>query len=37
MARRNIKAKAISLCDRAMLSRQFIIGKVNDQFNNIYR
>lgn len=33
--RRNMKAKAISLWDRAMLSRRFIIEAINDQLKNI--
>ena len=33
--RKNMKAKAISLWDRAMLSRRFIIETINDQLKNI--
>jgi len=33
--RRNMKAKAMSLWDRAMLSRRFIIETINDQLKNI--
>jgi len=33
--RKNIKRKAISLWDRAMLSRRFIIETINDQLKNI--
>ena len=33
--RRNMKAKALSLWDRAMLSRRFIIETINDQLKNI--
>ncbi len=33
--RRNVKAKALSLWDRAMLSRRFIIETINDQLKNI--
>lgn len=33
--RRNMKAKAIALWDRAMLSRRFIIETINDQLKNI--
>ncbi|MGL5334911.1 MAG: transposase, partial [Enterovibrio sp.] len=31
----NMKAKAISLWDKAMLSRRFIIETINDQLKNI--
>ena len=34
-ARKNMKAKALSLWDRAMLSRRFIIETINDQLKNI--
>jgi hypothetical protein len=33
--RKNMKAKALSLWDRAMLSRRFIIETINDQLKNI--
>lgn len=33
--RKNIKAKAMSLWDRAMLSKRFIIETINDQLKNI--
>ena len=33
--RKNMKAKAISLWDRAMLSRRYIIETINDQLKNI--
>jgi hypothetical protein len=33
--RKNMKAKAISLCDRAMLWKRFIIETINDQLKNI--
>ena len=33
--RRNMKAKALSLWDKAMLSRRFIIETINDQLKNI--
>jgi hypothetical protein len=33
--RKNMKAKAISFWDRAMLSRRFIIKTINDQLKNI--
>jgi len=33
--RKNMKAKVISLWDRAMLSRRFIIETINDQLKNI--
>jgi hypothetical protein len=33
--RKNMKAKAISLWDRAMLSKRFIIETINDQLKNI--
>ena len=33
--RKNMKRKAISLWDRAMLSRRFIIETINDQLKNI--
>ncbi len=33
--RKNMKAKAISLWDRAMSSRRFIIETINDQLKNI--
>ena len=33
--RKNMKAKAMSLWDRAMLSRRFIIETINDQLKNI--
>jgi hypothetical protein len=33
--RKNMKAKAISLWDRAMLSKRYIIGTINDQLKNI--
>ena len=33
--RKNMKAKAMSLQDRAMLSRLFIIETINDQLKNI--
>ncbi len=33
--RKNMKAKAMSLWDRAMLSRRFIIATINDQLKNI--
>ena len=33
--RKNMKAKAISLWDRVMLSRRFIIETINDQLKNI--
>ncbi len=33
--RNNMKAKALSLWDRAMLSRRFIIETINDQLKNI--
>ena len=33
--RRNMKTKALSLWDRAMLSRRFIIETINDQLKNI--
>ncbi|MGL5336529.1 MAG: transposase, partial [Enterovibrio sp.] len=33
--RKNMKAKAISLWDKAMLSRRFIIETINDQLKNI--
>jgi len=33
--RKNMKARALSLWDRAMLSRRFIIETVNDQLKNI--
>jgi hypothetical protein len=33
--RKNMKAKAISLWDRAMLSRHFVIETINDQLKNI--
>ncbi|MGL5336991.1 MAG: IS982 family transposase, partial [Enterovibrio sp.] len=33
--RNNMKAKAISLWDKAMLSRRFIIETINDQLKNI--
>ena len=33
--RRNMKAKMLSLWDRAMLSRRFIIETINDQLKNI--
>ncbi|AGH43511.1 transposase [Paraglaciecola psychrophila 170] len=33
--RKNMKAKAISLWDRAMLSRRYIIQTINDQLKNI--
>jgi len=33
--RRNMKAKAMSLWDRAMLSRRFIIETINVQLKNI--
>jgi hypothetical protein len=32
---KNMKAKAISIFDRAMLSRRYIIEKINDQLKNI--
>jgi len=32
--RKNIKANAMSLKDRAMLSRRFIIETINDQLKN---
>jgi hypothetical protein len=32
--RKNMKAKAISLWDRAMLSRRYIIETINDQLKN---
>ena len=32
---KNMKAKAMSLWDRAMLSRRFIIETINDQLKNI--
>jgi hypothetical protein len=34
--RKNMKAKAISLWDRAMLSRRYIIETINDQLKNIF-
>lgn len=34
-ARKNMKAKAMSLWDRAMLSKRFIIETINDQLKNI--
>ena len=33
--RKNMKAKAMSLWDRAMLSKRFIIETINDQLKNI--
>jgi hypothetical protein len=33
--RKNMKAKALSLWDKAMLSRRFIIETINDQLKNI--
>jgi hypothetical protein len=33
--RKNMKAKAISLWDRAMLSKRYIIETINDQLKNI--
>jgi IS5 family transposase len=33
--RRNMKAKTMSLWDRAMLARRFIIETINDQLKNI--
>ncbi len=33
--RRNMKAKALSMWDKAMLSRRFIIETINDQLKNI--
>ena len=33
--RRNMKERAILLCDKAMLLRRFIIEKINDQLKNI--
>tara|TARA_R110002167_G_scaffold19_1_gene103 strand:- start:9721 stop:10023 length:303 start_codon:yes stop_codon:yes gene_type:complete len=33
--RKNIEAKAMSLWDRAMLSKRFIIEMINDQLKNI--
>ena len=33
--RKNMKAKAMSLWDRAMISKRFIIEKINDQLKNI--
>jgi len=33
--RKNMKAKALSLWDRAMRSRRFIIETINDQLKNI--
>ena len=33
--RKNMKAKILYLWDRAMLSRRFIIEKINDQLKNI--
>lgn len=33
--RSNMKAKAMSLWDRAMLARRFIIETINDQLKNI--
>jgi hypothetical protein len=33
--RRNMKAKALSLWDKAMLSRRFIIETINDQLKNV--
>jgi hypothetical protein len=33
--RKNMKAKAISLLDRAMLSKRYIIETINDQLKNI--
>ncbi|AGH42389.1 transposase [Paraglaciecola psychrophila 170] len=33
--RKNMKARAISLWDRAMLSRRYIIETINDQLKNI--
>ena len=33
--RKNMKAKAVSLWDRAMLSKRFIIETINDQLKNI--
>jgi hypothetical protein len=32
---KNIKTKAISLWDRAMLSKRFIIETINDQLKNV--
>jgi IS5 family transposase len=34
--RKNMKAKAMSLWDRAMLSKRFIIETINDQLKNGY-
>jgi hypothetical protein len=34
--RKNMKAKAMSLWDRAMLSKRYIIETINDQLKNIY-
>jgi tRNA nucleotidyltransferase (CCA-adding enzyme) len=33
--RKNMKAKAISIFDRAMLSKRYIIETINDQLKNI--
>jgi len=33
--KKNMKVKLISVCDRAMLSRRFIIETINDQLKNI--
>ena len=33
--RKNMKAKVMSLWDRAMLSKRFIIETINDQLKNI--
>ncbi len=33
--RKNIKAKAVLVCDRAMLSKRYIIETINDQLKNI--
>jgi hypothetical protein len=35
--RKNMKAKAISIFDRAMLSKRYIIETINDQLKNISR
>ncbi len=35
IVRKNMKAKAMSLWDRAMLLKRFIIGTINDQLKNI--